>query len=470
MSVEQPETAAGGMPAGGPDAAWQAAEFDRLLDFARASVHPNGFASLSISGEQRPDADLETYVTCRMTHVFALAHLLENGDTSGPHASKADDAELVDHGLRALAGPLRDDRYGGWFVGLAADGDIREDLAAKEAYTHAFVILAGATAAMAGRSGARALLDEALEIVDARFWEDDEGLHREAWDRTWSRSEPYRGVNANMHLVEALLAASDATGDARWRERALCILERVVDGFARSHDWRLPEHFTPDWEPLMDYNRDQPAHPFRPYGVTIGHLLEWARLCLHAQAALGPDVSPSLPDRPPAGPAHPWLREGAVALFDQAVADGWAVDGADGLVYTVDWDGQPVVRHRMHWVVTEGIAAAAALEAVTGEERYADWQATWWRYAERRLIDRKQGSWWHELDANNRVATDTWDGKPDIYHAAQATLIPSATATGAAGIAGTDGASGMAGSVGMMARTLAKASRSAGHATKGASS
>ena len=43
--------------------------------------------------------------------------------------------------------------------------------------------------------------------------------------------------------------------------------ERVVHGWARERDWRLPEHFTSDWVPLPEFNRDHPADPFRPYGV-----------------------------------------------------------------------------------------------------------------------------------------------------------------------------------------------------------
>lgn len=397
------------------DDGWLAGEFDRLLSFARASAHPHGFASLTRQGDQDHAADVETYVTCRMTHVFALGYLL----------GRSGDAGLIDHGIAALQGPLHDDEHGGWFAGIRADGTARE---AKEAYVHAFVILAAASAAVAGRPGGAELLHDALDVVEIRFWEEEQGLHRESWDRSWSEPEAYRGVNANMHLVEALLAAGDATGDSRWVHRALRMTERVVHGFARDHGWRLPEHFTPDWQPIGDYNRDQPAHPFRPYGVTIGHLLEWSRLCLHLEAATD-------------SAAPGWLRQDAVALFDRAVTDGWSVDGAPGLVYTVDPDGHPVVRHRMHWVVTEAIGAAAVLETVTGDERYRDWQVTWWDYAEEYLIDRVHGSWFHELDVGNRPAGDTWPGKPDVYHAAQATILPRAP---------------LAGSVTAMARALAE--------------
>ena len=78
----------------------------------------------------------------------------------------------------------------------------------------------------------------------------------------------------------------------------------------------------------------------------------------------------------------------------------------------------------MHWVLAEGFAAAAALHQRTGEQRYADHARTWWAYAERHLIDREHGSWHHQLDAQNQVIGTVWPGKPDLYHAVQATLIP----------------------------------------------
>ena len=77
----------------------------------------------------------------------------------------------------------------------------------KEAYPHAFVLLAAASAAMAGRAQAPAVLDEVVGIVEERFWSETEGANLESWDRGWTEPEGYRGANANMHMVEAFLAA-----------------------------------------------------------------------------------------------------------------------------------------------------------------------------------------------------------------------------------------------------------------------
>ena len=120
-----------------------------------------------------------------------------------------------------------------------------------------------------------------------------------------------------MHSVEALLAAADVTGRAELRIQAVGIARRVALEFAEPNRWRIPEHYDPHWQPMLEHNVDAPNDPFQPYGATVGHGLEWSRLLLDLEAALG-------------GQAPEWLRPSAVALFDRAVADGWAVDGAQG--------------------------------------------------------------------------------------------------------------------------------------------
>ena len=378
---------------------WLGEEGDRLLDFGRASNHPSGgFAWLGVDGTPDLDRPVELWITCRMTHVYALGHLLDRPDC----------AALADHGVAALRGRFHDGVNGGWWARVSDEGPVATD---KTAYEHAFVVLAAASATAAERPGARELLDEALMVLLDHFWDDEFGMVVEQWDEAWKELDGYRGVNANMHTVEALLSAADVLDDSSLRDRALRITSRVVHDLAPSHDWRIPEHFDSSWTPQLEYNVDEPAHPFRPYGATIGHWLEWARLALHLRAGLGAD-------------APAWLLSDATALFDASVREGWAVDGTDGFVYTVDWNGRPVVRERMHWVVAEATATAAALHQVTGESSYADWYATWWQHIDQHFRDPDLGSWHHELTPDLTPSSLTWPGKPDTYHAFQATLIP----------------------------------------------
>jgi sulfoquinovose isomerase len=370
-----------------------------LMDFGRRFPHPLGGAAwLGDDGAPRLDLPVYTYVTARMAHVYCLGAMM-----GVPGA-----AELADCALAGLTGRLHDGGNGGWVTFLHSDGRTPDE---RSCYTHAFVVLAASSGVFAERPGARALLAQALETWNRRFYDERYGMYVDAWDRAFTTLDPYRGLNANMHAVEALLAAADATGDRQWLDRAVVIARRVATEFGPAHDWRLPEHFTEQWVPMLEHNRDRPADPFQPYGATVGHGLEWSRLLLHVEAALGTE-------------APNWLAPAATDLFRRAVADGWAVDGAEGFVYTTDWNGVPVVRDRMHWVLAEGLAAASALEQRWGDTSYGELAATWWAYAQAHLIDHELGSWHHQLDPGNMPVATVWPGKPDLYHAVQAMFIP----------------------------------------------
>lgn len=369
-----------------------------LLAFGRRTPSPGGGAYwLDDRGIPLPDKGIHTWITARTVHVYSLGHLMGIPGCT-PIAQTA---------LDGLTGPLHDEEYGGWLASVGPDGTDGTD-GTKEAYAHAFVLLAATSAVTAGLDGADALLREAGDILLERFWDDDRGLSVDAWNRDFSTLDPYRGVNANMHLVEACLAAADVTGDRAWLERAGRISQFII-AQAKANQWRIPEHFDADWQPQPELNRDKPGDQFKPYGATVGHALEWSRLLLHLEASEPGDTD--------------WLTP-ARALFDQAVTDGWAADGADGFVYTTDWSGVPVVRSRMHWVLAEALGAAVTMWHRTGEPAYADRYAQWWDYADRFVLDHEHGSWHHELDEHNVPAATVWSGKPDIYHAFQATLLP----------------------------------------------
>ena len=383
--------------------AWLADHTRDLLRFGRnAGLPGGGGAWLTDAGDPWPERGLHTWITCRTVHVHALGMLL--GLPGSAPAARAALAGLVGPGA-----PLRDGI--GWVSSVAADGTVPDE---KSAYAHAFVLLAGASASAADLPGGRDLLAEALVVLD-RFWDEDAGLVVDTWDRGFTRLDPYRGINAAMHSVEAMLAAADVlasfppagpTTPATLRTRAARV-GRFVVGQAGAHDWRLPEHYDAHWSPALEYHADRPDDPFRPYGATVGHGLEWSRLLLHLEAA---------------GEPGEWLTA-ARALYHRAVTDGWAADGVEGFVYTTDWSGTPVVRDRMHWVVAEAIGAAAALFERTGEERYAVDYARWWDHAARHLID-PAGSWRHQLGPDLAASGSVWPGKADLYHAVQATLIP----------------------------------------------
>ena len=354
-----------------------------LLTFAARSRQPEGFGYLLADGTVDPSHGLETWINARMTHVFSLA-LLDGHDTRS----------LVQHGIAVFRGSLHDADHGGWFRSTKDRS--------KAAYEHAFVLLAGASASAAGVDDE--LVRDALAVWDERFWDDGAGAVVESYQSDWSGLEDYRGANSNMHGVEAMLAAADVVPERsdELRQRALRVVERFVHREAGGREWRLPEHFDPRWRAQLDYNRDLPTDPFRPYGVTVGHQFEWARLAVHLAAVL---------EDPPT-----WLREDAEALYVAAVQRGGAADGHPGFVYTLDWHDRPVVTARMHWVLAEAISAAHVLG-------HRDDAEHWEALADEVFLDPRTGNWHHELTPTGEVSTETWSGQPDAYHVLQSQIL-----------------------------------------------
>ena len=241
--------------------AWLDDQTRRLLRFALGSALPaGGFAYQDADGSALPGRTPQLFLTARMAHASAI------GVALGVPGAGA----LLDHAMSSLTGLFADPEHGGWF------SDPAHPDARKAVYDHVHVGLAAASACAAGHPAGPELLAQAVDVIDTRLWDEQAQALRESFARDWSDDEPYRGANANMHGLEAFLAIGDVTGDDRWHRRGLAMATRVVREHASGNGWLMPEHFDTAWRALPDYNRDEPNHPFRPYGATYGHSLEWA--------------------------------------------------------------------------------------------------------------------------------------------------------------------------------------------------
>jgi len=365
----------------------------RQLAFFRASLRPDGgFDVLDLDGRPLPGVPQELHTTTRLVHSFALGRAFGDGDADA----------VIDAGIDRLLHGHRDERHGGYAWTIQgreiADGT-------KLAYGHVFVLLAAASAMKAGHPDADRLLRDVWDVIDRHYWDESHGLLKDEFARDWSPFSSYRGMNGNMHGVEAMLAAFEATGERVFLDRADRILGFFVDRVAPAHGFRLPEHYREDWSVDPDYE----GNPmFRPAGTTPGHSLELARLALqHWDLAGRPET-----DRPAR----------ARRLLEQALADAWTEDG--GFHYTLASGGAPLRRDRYWWPVTEGIGTLAAFLKTDPRPDDESWYRRLWQFADAALIDHRRGGWYPELDRDGRPTARQFAGKPDIYHALQACLLP----------------------------------------------
>lgn len=304
--------------------------------------------------------------TARAVHNFSVGRLVD-----GPVWCRA----AAEHGLTFLQSGHWDESHMGYDWILAG----RDTLdATRHCYGHAFVMLAGSRAHQAGIGRGLETLERAYDVIDRQFWEPEYGLCADEAAADWSEVSDYRGLNANMHTCEALLAAYEATGESQYVDRAATIAETVTRDLAEDENGRIWEHYTDDWDIDFEYNRDDPTHQFRPWGYQPGHHVEWAKLLLilHEHAP------------------KPWHISRAKELFDTAVGIGWD-DDHGGFYYTVGRDGEPVVADKYSWAVTEGIGAAALLSK--HDAAYRDWYVRLWNYADKHFVNPRHSNWYERL-------------------------------------------------------------------------
>ncbi|QQP95293.1 AGE family epimerase/isomerase [Lysobacter enzymogenes] len=334
-------------------------------------------------------------------HLVSSTRFVFNYAMAAVEFGRDDYRERARHGLRYLREAHRNPQTGG-YAWTIRDG--RPEDRMNHCYGVAFVLLAYSCGVKAGIAEAAAWMDETWDLLEARFWEPEFGLYRDEADADWNFTG-YRGQNANMHMCEAMLAAYEASNDARYLDRALTLAQNMTQRQAAQADGLVWEHYDRDWNIDWDYHRDDPKHLFRPWGFQPGHQTEWAKLLLILDRHLTAR-----------GDAPAWLIPTARHLFDTAVARSWD-DEFGGLAYGFAPDGSICDDDKYFWVQAESLATAAMLAVRTGENLYWQWYDKLWAYAWQHMVDHRYGAWYRILDRRNGKYSDEKSpaGKTD-YH------------------------------------------------------
>ena len=329
-------------------------------------------------------------------HLVSSARFVFNYAMAERYFADVDYRDWIAHGLDYLERVHR--QPGGGYAWLIDNGRVID--ATNYCYGLAFVVVAGATALLAGVDSGRVTLERAFALMENHFWSDQSGLYADEADVGFRRIDDYRGQNANMHACEAMLWAYEATGEAKYLARAARLADHVTRRQAALTGGFVWEHYDRRWAVDWDYNRDDPRHLFRPWGFQPGHHTEWTKLLLILERFAAAD----------------WRLERARELFDGALARAWD-DEHGGICYGFAPDGAICDGDKYFWVQAESFAAAALLAEASGADVYRDWYRRIWEYSWRHLVDHEHGAWFRILTRDNRKYDDLKSpaGKTD-YH------------------------------------------------------
>ena len=329
-------------------------------------------------------------------HLVSSTRFVFNYAMAARHLDKPEYLDWVRHGLDYLE--TRHRQSAGGYAWVLSGDEVVD--ATCHCYGLAFVIVAGATAMLAGVNEGRTSLEYAYLCMEQNFWEPQHGLYADEATAGFANVDDYRGQNANMHACEAMLWAFEATGEQRYLDRAKILADSITRRQASLAGGLVWEHYHRDWSVDWDYNKDNPKHLFRPWGFQPGHQTEWAKLLLILNR-FDPD---------------PALVERAESLFVRAVASSWDHQHG-GLAYGFDPQGKICDGDKYFWVQAESFAAAWLLYRETGKAIYLEWYQRIWKYSWKHMVDHEYGAWFRIRNSDNSPMDDLKSpaGKTD-YH------------------------------------------------------
>ncbi len=170
-----------------------------------------------------------------------------------------------------------------------------------------------------------------------------------------------------MHMLEALLAWHEVTGERAYLRQASRIVDLFRSAFFDKDSWTLGEYFDDEWQPAQG-KQGQWTEP--------GHHFEWASLLIQFAEASGQhDVA-----------------EMARRLY--ATGTAYGLNRWTGLAYNaVSRRGVPLDRASRSWPQTEIIKAAIALDRTDGPDMGPEIEARVARLFRWHLDPAPKGMW-----------------------------------------------------------------------------
>jgi len=350
--------------------------FDQALPFwASAGLDPdgNGFVEqLALDGGPAPAGFKRLRVQARQIYVYSHAHVM--GWAGPARATAARGADFMTaHGWLA---------EGGWAKTLGERGGVIDPT--LDLYDQAFAIHAFAWFHRAfGDADALRWAERTVDAVSRRLRRPD---GRGFWPVLPAGGEELQ--NPHMHLLEAMMALHEATGERRYLAEADSIASLMTGTFYDPVTSTLAEYFDADWR------RQKPP---RGRIVEPGHHMEWVWLLGQCGRLTGRDFSDI------AAPLYNFAGSHGISdrtglLYDALLDDGSVHDG----------------RHRC-WPQTEALKAHLAVAEFAGRRDLTVIAETVSNLLDRYLAHAPAGTWLDQFDEGGRPISKTIPAST-LYH------------------------------------------------------
>lgn len=336
----------------------------------------------------QPGTEDYTRMRVQARQIYVYAHAFVGG-------LYPDGLKLAQAAYTYLSRQAWDAEGGGWYHLLRRDGTPLDRT--KDCYDHAFALLALAWLYRAG--GDKGVLDRArqtMDFLDRRLGLERDGAFDGYAERAVAAGEPPpqpRRQNPHMHLLEALLALYEATGETEWLDRAGSILGLFSSHFFSEPTSQLIEFFDLDWREVAteDGFLREPGHHF-----------EWVWL-LHRYGQLSGQDWVLAPMRKLFG----WAWEHGIERRDAGIFAAYdAVDDSGRILM----DGS-----KRLWPQTEALKACLALTERCGEPAAEAGAAALLQSMFQHFVSRDHALWRDQLGGNGKMIADSIPAS-SLYH------------------------------------------------------
>jgi len=299
-------------------------------------------------GTPEPEAHKGIIMYSRILWTFAAAcRFYKNNDYK----------EFADKARSFIENHFFDKKNGGVYWETDCDGTVVVNK--KQVYAEAFTIYAYAEYFLA--FGDQSALDFAMDLFnkleDVRLSDKD-------------LNEP-KGMNTNLHVLEAYTTLYEATKDARvgkaLKDEILLYLNTIVD--KNNH---VTIFFSEDWQP-------------KTTEISYGHDIESTWLIWEAAEQLNDKALLNE------------IRPKILAMVDTFIAEGFDTKtNSTWYEYFPKTGKRDSDRH--WWVQIEAVEGLANAYDMTGDKKYRDLALKQWDYIHKNVIDRVHGEWFWRID------------------------------------------------------------------------